>query len=88
MATVRYSVPDEVKQAFNRAFAGHNRSAIIAELMMRAVEEQERLRRRARAIDRLLALRRRALANAVGTGVFGLTESQLRRMCSRARARS
>lgn len=62
MATVNFSVPDEVKEAFNQAFAGRNKSAIIAELMMRAVEEQHRLRRRARAIDRLVALRRCARA--------------------------
>ena len=40
MATVNFSVPDEVKERFNRAFAGQNKSQIIAELMMRAVEEQ------------------------------------------------
>ncbi len=57
MATVNFSVPDEVKEAFNRAFTGRNKSAIIADLMMRAVEEQKKFRRRARAIERLLALR-------------------------------
>jgi hypothetical protein len=58
MATVNFSVPDEVKERFNRAFAGQNKSQIIAELMMRAVEEQALKKRRARAIDSLL--RRRA----------------------------
>ena len=57
MATVNFSVPDEVKKAFNQAFTGRNKSAIIAEFMMRAVEEKKKLRRRARAIERLLALR-------------------------------
>ena len=57
MATVNYSVPDEVKQAFNQAFAGRNKSAIIARLMAQAVEEQEQCQRRADAIDRLLARR-------------------------------
>ena len=58
MATVNFSVPDEVKDRFNRAFAGQNKSQIIAGLMMRAVEEQALKKRRARAIDALL--RRRA----------------------------
>ena len=58
MATVNFSVPDEVKERFNRAFAGQNKSQVIAQLMMRAVEEQALKRRRARAIDSLL--RRRA----------------------------
>jgi hypothetical protein len=57
MATVNFSVPEEVKEAFNKAFAGRNKSAIIAELMMRAVEEAQTRKKRAKAIGRLLALR-------------------------------
>ena len=57
MATVNFSVPDDVKKAFNEAFAGRNKSAIVAELMMQAVAEREKVQRRAAAIDRLLARR-------------------------------
>ncbi len=57
MATVNFSVPEEVKKAFNEAFADRNKSAIIAELMMQAVAEREKMQRRAGAIDRLLELR-------------------------------
>jgi hypothetical protein len=57
MATVNFSVPDDVKARFNRAFAGQNKSQIIADLMMRAVEEQALKKRRARAIDALLRRR-------------------------------
>ena len=57
MATVNFSVPDAVKKAFNATFAGHNKSAVIADLMMRAVEEEKKRQRRAQAIDRLLARR-------------------------------
>ncbi|GAB6063174.1 hypothetical protein [Deferrisoma palaeochoriense] len=57
MATVNFSVPDEVKKAFNETFAGRNKSAIIARLMMNAVEEERRRVRRARAIDAILELR-------------------------------
>jgi hypothetical protein len=57
MATVNFSVPDEVKEAFNATFAGRNKSAVIADLMVRAVEEEQRRVRRAQAIDRLLARR-------------------------------
>jgi len=57
MATVNFSIPDKVKQVFNAAFAGRNKSAIIAELMLRAVEEQKAREARAKAIDRLLARR-------------------------------
>lgn len=57
MATVNFSVPDEVKREFQETFAGENKSAIIADLMRRAVEERRRRRRRAAAIDALLELR-------------------------------
>jgi hypothetical protein len=58
MATVNYSVPAEVKERFDDAFAGQNKSRIIAELMVRAVEEQALRKRRVRAIDALLRKRR------------------------------
>ena len=62
MATVNFSVPDEVKKAFNETFAGRNKSAIIAKLMMDAVEEERRRIRRARAVDAILELRATAPA--------------------------
>ena len=30
MATVNFSVPDEVKVAFDKAFSGQNKSAVVA----------------------------------------------------------
>jgi len=57
MATVNFSVPDDIKEAFLEAFANENRSAIIAGLMKQAVEEKKRQQRRAAAIDALLELR-------------------------------
>ncbi len=59
MATVNFSVPDDVKQAFNKAFAGENKSGVLTRLMREAIEERNRARRRAAAIDALLRLRRR-----------------------------
>jgi hypothetical protein len=58
VATVNFSVPEDVKRTFNRAFAGANKSAILAQLMRQAVEERRRQERRRRAIERLLRLRR------------------------------
>jgi hypothetical protein len=57
MATMNFSVPDDVRAAFNKAFAGANKSALLTQLMRQAVEEHRRQRRRARAISRLLELR-------------------------------
>lgn len=57
MATVNFSVPDEIRDRFNKTFEGRNKSAILSRLMEQAVEEEERRLRRARAIDEILALR-------------------------------
>jgi hypothetical protein len=48
MATVNFSVPDEVKAEFDKAFGDQNKSAIIAELMRRAVRERRLQIRRER----------------------------------------
>ena len=45
MATMNFSIPDDVKEAFNKAFEGENKSAVITRLMRRAIEEKERNRR-------------------------------------------
>jgi len=58
MATVRFSVPDEVKDQFYRAIARANRSRVIARLMMQAVQERRMQKKRARAIDAILRRRR------------------------------
>ena len=60
MATVNFSVPEKVKQAFNRIFKDENKSAVLARLMRQAVDERRRQRRRALAVDALLRLRGRA----------------------------
>lgn len=59
MATVNFSVPDEIKEAFQETFANENRSAIIARLMKEAVEDRKRQERQAAAIEALLDLRRK-----------------------------
>lgn len=48
MATVNFSVPDEVKAEFDKAFGDQNKSSIIAELMRRAVRERQLQIRRER----------------------------------------
>lgn len=59
MGTVNFSVPDAVKRAFDKAFAGENKSAVVTRLLRQAVEERERQQRRAAAIAALLKLRGR-----------------------------
>jgi metal-responsive CopG/Arc/MetJ family transcriptional regulator len=59
MATMNFSIPEEIKQAFQKTFAKENRSVIIARLMEEAVKERQREQRRAAAIEAVLELRRR-----------------------------
>lgn len=53
MATMNFSIPDDVKDAFNEAFAGKNKSAIAAEYLLRAVHEQRRLEKDLNFLERI-----------------------------------
>ena len=57
MATINFSVPDDVKAEFDKAFGEHNKSAIIAELMRRAVRERQLQIRRERLFRQLSSAR-------------------------------
>ena len=57
MATVNFSVPEEIKKRFNQVFANENKSHLMAKLMKKAIEEEENKQRRIHAIDSLLKLR-------------------------------
>lgn len=59
MATVNFSVPDEVKVAFDKAFSGQNKSAVVAELMRRAVRESVQRARREQLFRQLSSARSR-----------------------------
>ena len=60
MATVNFSVPEDVKNAFNETFRNRNKSAIIADLMREAVERERDNRESRRAVRRILRRRRTA----------------------------
>jgi len=57
MATVNFSVPDDVKAEFDRVFGGQNKSAIIADLMRGAVADAKRRKQR-ESLFRTLTQRR------------------------------
>jgi hypothetical protein len=57
MAIVNFSVPDDVKAEFDKTFGGQNKSAVIADLMRRAVADAK-LRKRRVDIFRTLTQRR------------------------------
>lgn len=60
MATVNFSVPEEVKEAFNETYKGQNKSAVIADLMREAVERAQRKQRSREAIARIVERRKHA----------------------------
>jgi hypothetical protein len=77
MATVNFSVPDDVKAEFDKAFGGQNKSAVIADLMRKAVADAK-LRKRRMDIFRTLTRRRSERAS--------LSDAQIR--ASRTAGRS
>jgi len=62
MSTMNFSVPDDVKNAFNEAYKGQNKSAVITELMREAVERAQRKQRSHDAIASILERRKHAPA--------------------------
>jgi metal-responsive CopG/Arc/MetJ family transcriptional regulator len=60
MPTVNFSVPEDVKQAFDAAFEGQNKSAVIAELMREAVKREQGKQRSQDAYLRIPKRRKRA----------------------------
>ena len=62
MATVNFSVPDDLKTAFNETFEGYNKSAVVAALMREAIDRERAGRDSKAAVGRILARRWRAPA--------------------------
>jgi hypothetical protein len=57
MATMNFSVPDDVKKQFDKVFAGENKNAVLTQLIQQAIEERKQKDHRTRAIDHVLAMR-------------------------------
>jgi hypothetical protein len=57
MATMNFSIPDDVKEAFNKEFDGENKSAVVADLMRKAVEDRERRKRSSDFVERMRRIR-------------------------------
>jgi hypothetical protein len=60
MPTVNFSVPEDIKAAFNITFEGQNKSAVIADLMRDAVAREQRRQKHGSAVERILANRTNA----------------------------
>jgi hypothetical protein len=55
MATMNFSIPDDVKEAFNEAFKDENKSAVVAKYLMLAVEDERRAVRESDFLQRMKA---------------------------------
>ena len=76
MATVNFSVPEQIKQEFNQLFATENKSAILAQLMQQAIETRKQQQRHAAAIEKILQLRNSQ--NPVSLATIEQTKQSLR----------
>jgi hypothetical protein len=57
MPILNFSIPLDLKEAFNETFRGRNKSAIIADLMRDAIERENDRNRAAISLDELLMRR-------------------------------
>ena len=76
MATMNFSIPDDVKERFNQAFADANKSAVVAKLMEEAIDKIERKRRSDKAIRGIL--NRRSKGMSVSTEEIVKTRNEIR----------
>lgn len=60
MATMNFSIPEDVKERFNQTFANANKSAIVTQLLEEAIARAERKRQSDEAIQRILERRKSA----------------------------
>jgi metal-responsive CopG/Arc/MetJ family transcriptional regulator len=55
MATMNFSIPDDIKERFNQTFANANKSAVVSKLLEEAIERAERKQQSDAAAQRILA---------------------------------
>lgn len=60
MATMNFSIPDDIKESFNQTFAHQNKSAVVARLLQEAVAQAQRKQQSDAAFKRILARRQTA----------------------------
>jgi len=71
MGTMNFSIPDDVKYAFNEAFKDENKSAIVTELLRRAIEDKQRKLKNESFLDQIRANR--------AMGSRGYSEEEIRK---------
>jgi hypothetical protein len=54
MPTMNFSVPEDVKDAFNATFEGQNKSAVLTQMLREAIARTQEQRQRESAVRRIL----------------------------------
>lgn len=54
MATMNFSIPEDIKNEFNQTFAQENKSAVVTNLLRDAIAKARRKQQSDAAIDRIL----------------------------------
>ncbi|MEE9354897.1 MAG: hypothetical protein V3U75_04835 [Methylococcaceae bacterium] len=57
MATVNFSIPEEVKTEFNELFSSENKSALLTEFIKKAIEERKAEQQRLKAMQAIFDIR-------------------------------
>ncbi|MCK9283931.1 MAG: hypothetical protein M0P39_06570 [Rhodocyclaceae bacterium] len=78
MAKMTFSVPDDVKDRFNKAFADANKSAVVTKLMVDALDQIERKRRSDKAIRSILSRRAKNKGPFISTEEILKTRDEIR----------
>lgn len=78
MTKMTFSIPDDVKDRFNKAFAGVNKSAVVTKLMLDALEQIERQRRSDKAVRRILKRRAKNKGPHISTEEILKTRDEIR----------
>ncbi len=78
MTKMTFSIPDDVKDRFNKAFAGVNKSAVVTKLMLDALEQIERQRRSDKAVRRILKRRAKNKEPHISTEEILKTRDEIR----------
>lgn len=78
MAKMTFSIPDDVKDRFNEAFADTNKSAVVTRLMLDALDQIERKRRSEKAVRRILNRRAKGKGPYISTEEILKTRDEIR----------
>ena len=86
MATINFSIPDDVKERFNQTFGDANKSAIATVLLEEAIERAERKRRSDLAVKSILYIRK--LNSSASTKKILRTRDEIRTPSSAVHGRA